>query len=92
MRIYNAHMIHEEPAGYNRRAAKKPTNVTVNSDLLRQARAFGINLSAVLEQALVEILRRRQREQWLEENKAAINNYNSCVRERGTFSDGLRSF
>ena len=92
MRIYNAHMIREEPAVYNRLAAKKPTNVTVNSDLLRQARAIGINLSAVLEQALVELLRQRQREAWIEENKAAIDRYNFCVREHGTFSDGLRSF
>ena len=92
MRIYNAHMIREEPAAYDRRAAKKPTNVTVNSDLLRQARECGVNLSAVLEQALVELLRRRQREKWIEDNRAAIDSYNSCVRERGTFSDGLRSF
>jgi antitoxin CcdA len=92
MRMYTAHMICEEPALYNRLAAKKPTNVTVNSDLLREARAIGINLSAVLEEALIELLRQRRREKWIEENKAAIDSYNSCVREHGTFSDGLRSF
>jgi post-segregation antitoxin (ccd killing protein) len=28
-------------------------------------------------------------EKWLEENKAAIQRYNSRVRKRGVFSDGL---
>jgi antitoxin CcdA len=85
-------MIREEPASYNQRARKKATNVTVNSDLLCQARELGINLSAALDQALAELVRQRQREKWIEENKAGIDRYNSCVRKRGVFSDGLRRF
>ena len=51
-----------------------------------------INLSATLEQALIEVLRQRQREQWLTENQAAIDAYNQRVEAQGVFSDGLRSF
>ena len=71
---------------------KKPTNLTLNSDLLRQARALGLNLSAVLEEALGEIVRKRQGELWVEENRKAVAAYNEHVDAHGVFSDGLRGF
>jgi antitoxin CcdA len=73
-------------------APKKPTNVSVNSDLLSKARALRINLSATLEAALVDVINESLREQWLEQNRHAIDAYNRQVDEQGVFSDGLRSF
>ena len=46
-------------------AAKKPTNLTVNSDLLARARKMNINLSATLEKALVAELRNAEKHRWL---------------------------
>lgn len=77
---------------YDPEAPKKATNLSINSDLLSKARALDINLSATLEQALAEALRARQRELWLEENRAAMAAYNQLVETDGVFSDGLRSF
>ncbi|MBI5329345.1 MAG: type II toxin-antitoxin system CcdA family antitoxin [Betaproteobacteria bacterium] len=77
---------------YNPHAPKKPANLSVNSDLLSKARELDINLSATLESALAEALKRKQREQWLTENKAAMDAYNEHVESHGVFSDGLRSF
>ena len=77
---------------YNALAPKKATNLSINSDLLRQARILRINLSATLEQALAETLQQRQREQWLADNQAAIAAYNERVERDGVFSDGLRAF
>lgn len=79
-------------AVFKQDAPKRAANLTVNSDLLNQAKALEINLSATLEVALVAAVKAKQREQWLEENKAAIAGYNELVEERGVFSDGLRSF
>ena len=73
-------------------ASKKPTNLSLSSDLLKQARELDINLSAELDAALAEIIRRRQAELWLEENRAAMDAYNALVEKRGVFSDGLRRF
>jgi len=73
-------------------APKRPTNVSINSDLLSKARELKINLSATLETALTELVNARQRELWKEENRAAIDAYNQMVEERGAFSDDLRSF
>jgi antitoxin CcdA len=78
--------------GYDTQAPKRATNLSINADLLSKAKELGINLSATLEQALVEALRKRQRDQWVAENQAAIEAYNEHVDKQGVFSDGLRSF
>jgi antitoxin CcdA len=80
------------PALFDPAAPKRPTNLSINSDLLSQARALGLNLSATLEQALVDQLRKRQRGRWLAENRGAIAAYNEQVAQGGVFSDGSRSF
>ena len=75
---------------YNANAPKKPTNLTINSDLLSQAKEMKINLSATLETALADALKVRKQEQWKEDNKEAINSYNEHITEFGLFSDGIR--
>ncbi len=73
-------------------APKKAANLSVNSDLLRQAREHGINLSEVLESALTDVVRTARQEAWLAENRSAIEKYNRYVEKHGVFSDGLRRF
>ncbi len=77
---------------FNTQAAKKATNVSINSDLLAKARELKINLSATLEEALAERVNASQRERWKRENQAAIEAYNNLVEAQGTFSDTLRGF
>jgi antitoxin CcdA len=73
-------------------APKKATNVSINSDLLQQARNIKLNLSAALEQALTDHLREKRRAQWRKDNAAAIQAYNEHVDKHGTFSDEVRKF
>lgn len=75
-----------------RKAAKKSTNLSINSELLRQARERKINLSQLLENSLVELLREEKSLSWREENREAIEEYNRRVATNGVFSDGLRRF
>ncbi len=77
---------------YNINAPKKPTNLTVNSDLLHQAKDLNINLSSILEIALSDAVKQRKREEWKKENTESIDSYNQFVSENGLFSDGLRTF
>lgn len=72
--------------------AKRPTNLSIDADLLRQARELDINLSATIEAALQELIRRRRREGWLVENAEAVAAYNQHIEEHGAFSDRLRHF
>ena len=50
------------------------------------------DLSAGLMAALSEEVKRRRAEQWLEENKASLDAYNTYVKKHSVFSDDLRGF
>ena len=76
---------------YDKKAPKKPSNLSVNSDLLKKARELNINISSLLENALGEELKKRQEQDWKEENREAIEIYNRKIGEYGLFSDGTRS-
>jgi antitoxin CcdA len=77
---------------YNTNAPKKAANVSINSDLLREAKILKINLSATLEQQLAHLVRQKRRAQWIKENRPALDDYNAFVEEHGVFSDRLRQF
>lgn len=79
-------------SAYNTLAPKKAANLSINADLLTKAKELDINLSATLEQALIDALKKRLRDQWVAENQAAIEAYNEHVEEHGVFSDELRTF
>jgi len=71
---------------------KKPTNLSMNVDLLAQARLLGINLSAICEVALQQEVKRRRDAQWAEQNREGMEALNDLVARNGVFSDGLRGF
>ena len=73
-------------------ANKKATNVSVNAALLQQAKAFNINLSSTLEQALIAKLKQLQADIWATENKVAIDSYNRHIEQNGVFGDDVRAF
>ncbi|AEX51985.1 type II toxin-antitoxin system CcdA family antitoxin [Rahnella aquatilis] len=67
---------------------KKRTNVTLSADLLEQAKAFGINLSATFDKALGEAVKEKQRTLFLEENQQAMDSCNAFTEKAGLFSQG----
>lgn len=73
-------------------APKKATNLSINSDLLRQAKELNINLSQQVESYLSELVRKAKEQQWLAENAEAIAAYNERMEKDGVFSEGLRRF
>ena len=73
-------------------APKKPTNLSVNSDLLKQSRALNINLSATLEQALKTRLGEAKAADWASRNQNAIKSYNEFVEANGCFGEEYRGF
>lgn len=73
-------------------AKKQPTNLSIRSDLLRQAKARKINLSKTLEESLEKILKAQDQKAWREENREAMEAANRFVTEHGLWSDGLRKF
>jgi len=93
MRINNAHKESAMHTNYFDPAApKKSTNLSINSDLLRQAKESHINLSQALEVRLAELIREEKRRNWREENREAVDDYNRRIEAGGVFSDGVRHF
>ncbi len=77
---------------YDINAPKKPANLSVNSDLLNEAKALKINLSATLEAALLNELKAARRDLWLTENEEAIDTCNKLADIHGLFADKRRVF
>ncbi len=76
---------------YNHSASKKPTNLSVNSDLLAKARNLKLNLSATLETALADEVRKAERAQWLQRNQDAIDASNKFAEDKGLFVDSYKT-
>ena len=65
------------------RRARRATNVSLDSELVETARALGINVSRACERGLKREVVGATREQWLKENREAIDGWNAYVREHG---------
>jgi antitoxin CcdA len=78
-------------ANYDLSAPKKATNVSVNSDLLRQAKELGVNVSALAERSLAAHVKEIKIARWQEENKEAIESYNAMIRKEGVFGSKWRA-
>jgi antitoxin CcdA len=93
MSINNAHKEYAMQVRlFDPEAPKKPANLSINSDLLRQAKEERINLSQALENCLAETLRHKKRQEWLKDSADAIEEYNRFVEKHGVFSDTIRCF
>ena len=77
---------------YNKYAPKKATNVTINSDLLQKAKAYKINISKNFEAYLAQVVKKQAKQQWLEENREAIEQQNQRMEKYGSFAESVRRF
>ena len=71
---------------------KRAANLTVDPVLLDEARALNINLSATFEASLRDAVRKQKVEQWLEENRAALDGYNTWIEQHGLPLEKYRQF
>ena len=62
---------------------KKAVNLTIDAELLAEARTSGTNLSNVLEMALKEQLKQQRWEKWRDDNRAAIEASNAQLERDG---------
>jgi antitoxin CcdA len=77
---------------YNTQAPKKAVNLSLNSELLAEAKRLNINLSATMEKALEKEVKHLLKVEWLEHNAEAINACNELTENHGLFSDSYRAF
>jgi antitoxin CcdA len=72
--------------------ARRAVNLSLDGDLLDEAKSYGFNLSRTLEGKLAEALRDERQRRWRQENAAAIKASNEELERNGLWSDGLRLF
>ena len=72
--------------------AKRAVNLSLDSDLLDEAKSYGFNLSRTVESGLVEALRKERGRRWQQENAEGIRASNEELERNGLWSDGLRTF
>jgi antitoxin CcdA len=71
---------------------RKATNVSIRTDLLEAAREMKINLSREFEHHLEDVVRKSRAEQWLKDNREAIEAYNRYVEEHGIWNEEFRQW
>ena len=65
------------------KSTRKPTNLSLDSDLLEEAKALGINISRSAEAGIGEAVKLRKQEKWLKENATALASSNVYVEANG---------
>ncbi len=62
---------------------KKATNLSIDRELLEEARALGINVSRSAEVGIESAVRQQKQLKWLEDNAEALESSNEFVEEHG---------
>lgn len=73
-------------------ARKKTVNLTIDGDLLDEARQFQVNLSQLLARNLEATLREKRADRWKTENQDIVAAYQQHFDEHGCLSDEFRNF
>jgi antitoxin CcdA len=73
-------------------APKKATNLSLNAKVLEMAREMGMNVSQTVDTLLAAEVRRRYWEQWNEENREAVSEYNARIASEGLPLAKYRTF
>ena len=72
--------------------SRKPTNLSLDSALLSEAKALKVNLSRAAEDGVRIAVAAAKTEQWKAENAAALRSSNSYVEKHGLPLEGFRQF
>ena len=77
---------------YDENAPRRATNITLNVELVEQARELGINLSRACERGIAEAVARKRAELWKEENREALEYAKEFVAKHGIPLARFRKF
>lgn len=72
--------------------ARRPTNLSLDRDLLTEARALKVNLSRAAEAGVRSAVAAARSEKWQADNAAALQSSNAYVEEHGLPLDRFRQF
>jgi len=76
----------------DRSAFRRPTNVTLDEQLVASAKELGINVSRACEQGLDEAVRAERMRRWQEDNREATEAYTEYLATYGLPLERYRQF
>lgn len=65
------------------KSVRKPTNLSLDSALLKEAKSLGINVSRSAEAGIAEAVKLHKQQKWLRENAGALASSNAYVETNG---------
>ncbi|WP_159176868.1 MULTISPECIES: type II toxin-antitoxin system CcdA family antitoxin [Halomonadaceae] len=65
------------------KSIRKPTNLSIDSALLKEAKTLGINISRSAEAGIAEAVKLHKQKKWLEDNASALASSNEYVEANG---------
>jgi antitoxin CcdA len=71
---------------------RKPTNLSLDADLLSEAKALKVNLSRAAEDGVRSAVASAKAQQWKAENEQALRSSNDYVETHGLPLDSFRQF
>lgn len=71
---------------------KRGTNVSLDDNLVAEAKALGVSLSSACQQGLAAAVKAEKERRWLEENAEGIRQFNEFVEKHGNPLGHLRQF
>lgn len=63
--------------------ARKSANLSIEADLIAEAKALQVNISRAAETGIADAVRKEKERRWKEENREAIESSNRWVSEHG---------
>jgi antitoxin CcdA len=86
-------IIHDNMRTYNKeKSLKKATNLTLNTEVLAEAKKLGINISKACDTFLESLVRQEKERLWKLENAKFISEYNQITDDEGLPLDKWRTF
>ncbi len=82
----------EHPMNAPSKRPKRAVNVSIRAELLEEAKAFGTNISAVVERALEAEHREKRRSMWQAENRHPMESWNRWVEDNGIPFEELKTW
>ncbi|QWD93484.1 type II toxin-antitoxin system CcdA family antitoxin [Polynucleobacter asymbioticus] len=74
------------------RITKKATNLTLNVEVLAEAKKLGINISKACDAFLESLVKQEKERRWNAENIEFINEYNQITESEGLPLEKWRTF
>ena len=89
---YDWHIIIHNSIRPQGKVLKKATNLTLNTEVLAEAKKLGINISKACDEFLGHLVRQEKERLWKLENADFISSYNKTIEDEGLPLDSWRTF